>query len=79
MSEPLWTFDEALAATGGIAPGGAAPDLTSVSIDSRTIESGALFAAIRGDNLDGYADESTGCLQLCVMCNQGRPGSRLKC
>ena len=54
MSEPLWTFDEALAATGGIAPGGAAPDLTSVSIDSRTIESGALFAAIRGDNLDGH-------------------------
>ena len=54
MSAPLWTFDEALAATGGKAKADGASDLTSVSIDSRTIEQGALFAAIRGDNLDGH-------------------------
>ncbi|MHA1165346.1 MAG: UDP-N-acetylmuramoylalanyl-D-glutamyl-2,6-diaminopimelate--D-alanyl-D-alanine ligase [Alphaproteobacteria bacterium] len=54
MREPLWTFDEALAATGGKAEGGGARELRSVSIDSRTIEPGALFAAIRGDTLDGH-------------------------
>lgn len=54
MSEPLWTFDEVLAATAGQTEGSDAPSLTSVSIDSRTAEHGALFAAIRGDNLDGH-------------------------
>lgn len=54
MSAPLWTLDEVLEATGGKARGDGASDLTSVSIDSRTIEQGALFAAIRGDNLDGH-------------------------
>ena len=54
MSEPLWTFEEALSATGGCEAGNGHPDLTSVSIDSRTLEPGALFAAIRGDNLDGH-------------------------
>ncbi len=54
MSGPLWTFDEVMAATGGSVEGGDAPELTSVSIDSRTIKSGALFVAIRGDNLDGH-------------------------
>jgi UDP-N-acetylmuramoyl-tripeptide--D-alanyl-D-alanine ligase len=54
MSEPLWTFEDALAATAGRAEGGGTPELRSVSIDSRTLEPGALFAAIRGDNLDGH-------------------------
>ena len=54
MSTPLWTFDEALVAAGGVATGADGPELTSVSIDSRTIEPGALFAAIRGDTLDGH-------------------------
>ncbi|MFQ5625411.1 MAG: UDP-N-acetylmuramoylalanyl-D-glutamyl-2,6-diaminopimelate--D-alanyl-D-alanine ligase [Methyloligellaceae bacterium] len=54
MAEPLWTFDDVLEATAGWAEGGAAPDLQSVSIDSRTLEPGALFAAIRGDKLDGH-------------------------
>lgn len=54
MADPLWTFQEALAATGGRAGGEGAPELQSVSIDSRTLEPGALFAAIRGDALDGH-------------------------
>ena len=54
MSDPLWTFDEVLSATSGRAEGVGAPALTSVSIDSRTVKPGALFAAIRGDNLDGH-------------------------
>lgn len=54
MSDPLWTFEAVLAATGGKCEGGAAPDITSVSIDSRTIEPGALFVAIRGENNDGH-------------------------
>ncbi len=54
MSEPLWTFEEALSATAGRAEGDGAPDLQNVSIDSRTLEPGALFAAIRGDSLDGH-------------------------
>ena len=54
MAEPLWSFDEVLEATAGSAEGGGARDMPSVSIDSRTLEPGALFAAIRGDNLDGH-------------------------
>ena len=54
MSRPLWKFGDVLAATGGRAEGGETPELTAVSIDSRTLEPGALFAAIRGDNLDGH-------------------------
>lgn len=54
MSEPLWRFDEAVAAAGGDGGGIAGPDLESVSIDSRTIEPNGLFVAIRGDRLDGH-------------------------
>lgn len=54
MSAPLWTFDEVVQATQARVDGDGAPDLSSVSIDSRTIEPGALFVAIRGDNLDGH-------------------------
>jgi len=54
VAEPLWTFEKVLDATAGRAEGAHAPELLSVSIDSRTLEPGALFAAIRGDNLDGH-------------------------
>ncbi|MEM8744640.1 MAG: UDP-N-acetylmuramoylalanyl-D-glutamyl-2,6-diaminopimelate--D-alanyl-D-alanine ligase [Pseudomonadota bacterium] len=54
MTRPLWTFADALAATGGQAEGEGSPDISSVSFDSRTIDKNALFAAIRGDNLDGH-------------------------
>ncbi|MDA7947644.1 MAG: UDP-N-acetylmuramoylalanyl-D-glutamyl-2,6-diaminopimelate--D-alanyl-D-alanine ligase [Hyphomicrobiaceae bacterium] len=54
MTGPLWTFADVLAATGGRVEGDGTPDISSVSFDSRTLEIGALFAAIRGDNLDGH-------------------------
>ena len=55
MTQPLWTFADAVSATGGRAEGEGMPDIQSVSFDSRTLEKGALFAAIRGDSLDGHA------------------------
>ena len=54
MTRPLWRFDAAVAAAGGEASQTDVPDLTGVSIDSRTIAPGALFVAIRGDRLDGH-------------------------
>ena len=48
----LWTAQEAAAATGGVCVG----DWTAggVSIDSRTVEPGDLFVALRGPTFDGH-------------------------
>ncbi|GAB4232223.1 MAG: UDP-N-acetylmuramoylalanyl-D-glutamyl-2,6-diamino pimelate--D-alanyl-D-alanine ligase [Methyloligellaceae bacterium] len=56
MSGVLWTYADILAAVDGLSEGSAPPDLpvTSVSIDTRTLEPGALFVAIRGERLDGH-------------------------
>lgn len=54
MSTPLWTIDEILAATGGSVRGDPG-DVLGVSIDSRTVEPGDLFIAIKGDQFDGHA------------------------
>ena len=54
MSTPLWTRDDAIAATGGKAEG-AGWTATGVSIDSRTLQAGDLFVAIAGENSDGHA------------------------
>ena len=52
MTAPLWTFDEIAAAIGVPAPGvGIA---TGVSIDSRILEAGDLFVAIKGERMDGH-------------------------
>ena len=49
---PLWTSDEAAAATGGRTHG---PwSATGVSIDSRSVEAGDLFVALAGPNHDGH-------------------------
>jgi len=50
------TLADVLAATGGVLGGPAAGEtpVTSVSIDSRTLEPGALFVAIRGPRFDGH-------------------------
>jgi UDP-N-acetylmuramoyl-tripeptide--D-alanyl-D-alanine ligase len=48
----FWTLDRVAEALGG-GPGGAAA-LTSVSTDTRTIEAGALFVALRGERFDGH-------------------------
>ncbi len=52
MSGPLWTAHETAAATGGkpSAPFGA----TGVSIDTRSLQPGDLFVALKGPNHDGH-------------------------
>lgn len=54
MSEPLWTLDDFLAATGGEKRGDAADAVTGISIDSRTLEPGEAFICIIGDRFDGH-------------------------
>jgi UDP-N-acetylmuramoyl-tripeptide--D-alanyl-D-alanine ligase len=48
----IWTSAEAVAATGGHATH--AFEVTSISIDSRTIKEGQAFLALKGDKLDGH-------------------------
>jgi UDP-N-acetylmuramoyl-tripeptide--D-alanyl-D-alanine ligase len=52
MVEPLWTFEGIAAATGASLPGPGAA--TGVSIDSRTLQPGDLFVAIKGERMDGH-------------------------
>ncbi len=56
MTRPLWTAEEAAAATGGRATG-AWPEagVSGVSIDSREIRPGDLFVALAGEARDGHA------------------------
>ncbi|MGE0008484.1 MAG: UDP-N-acetylmuramoylalanyl-D-glutamyl-2,6-diaminopimelate--D-alanyl-D-alanine ligase [Parvibaculaceae bacterium] len=55
MAEPvLWTVDELVAITGGALRGAVAMPLTGVSIDSRSAAEGDIFAAIKGDRVDGH-------------------------
>jgi UDP-N-acetylmuramoyl-tripeptide--D-alanyl-D-alanine ligase len=49
----LWTSGEVIKATGGQCTGTWAA--TGVSIDSRTVEKGDLFIALKGPNFDGHA------------------------
>jgi UDP-N-acetylmuramoyl-tripeptide--D-alanyl-D-alanine ligase len=49
----LWTSDEILQATGGQWQGEGFA-ISSVSIDTRTLQPGALFVALRGENFDGH-------------------------
>jgi UDP-N-acetylmuramoyl-tripeptide--D-alanyl-D-alanine ligase len=52
MDEPLWSFEEISSATGAALP--AAGKTGGVSIDSRTLQRGDLFVAIRGGQNDGH-------------------------
>ncbi len=51
-ARPLWTRDEAVAATGGRSPRDW--QVTGISIDSRTLQPGDLFVALPGPNFDGH-------------------------
>ena len=53
MSEPLWTSGEICVATGGVLLG-ADFEATGVSIDTRTLEPGDLFVALKGER-EGFA------------------------
>ena len=52
MKATLWTKESVCGATGGA--GGGDWSATGVSIDSRTIESGDLFIALKGPHTDGH-------------------------
>ena len=52
MAEPLWTSGDICAATGGLLQG-ASFEATGVSIDTRSLESGDLFVALKGER-DGF-------------------------
>ena len=49
---PLWTAENAKAATGGNGAGGWQAD--GVSIDSRSVKPGDLFVALKGPSHDGH-------------------------
>ena len=49
---PLWTAEEIAAATGGAQAGDFAAE--GVSIDTRTLQPGDLFIALKGPNFDGH-------------------------
>lgn len=51
---PLWTLDAMMRATGGRVVGSPAPAITGISIDTRTLEKGDAFFAIKGDRVDGH-------------------------
>ena len=54
MTQPLFTLDAILEATGGTASGVSAEAINSISIDSRELGPDALFVAIKGDRFDGH-------------------------
>ncbi len=55
MAEALWELAELQKALGADAAGEAGNAITGVSIDTRTLQPGDLFFAIKGDNSDGHA------------------------
>ncbi|MBN9671649.1 UDP-N-acetylmuramoylalanyl-D-glutamyl-2,6-diaminopimelate--D-alanyl-D-alanine ligase [Roseibium aggregatum] len=54
MSDPLWTLSEFVEAAGGRVKGEAGSEIGGISIDSRTLQPGDAFVAIKGDRLDGH-------------------------
>lgn len=53
----LWNADEITGATGGVTPAGVSSTgwtVSGVSIDSRTLDPGDLFVALRGPKFDGH-------------------------
>ena len=52
--QPLWTLAEVADATGGCVEGDVTLPLNGVAIDSRAINKGDIFVAIKGDRTDGH-------------------------
>lgn len=59
MSPALWTRAELETATGGHFAGSEGNDVTGISIDTRTLQPGDLFIALKGDSSDGHAHVAT--------------------
>lgn len=55
MSNTIWRGADLAVIMAGVAPNPLPQAITSVSIDTRTLEPGALFFAIRGDLHDGHS------------------------
>ncbi|MBA3003379.1 MAG: UDP-N-acetylmuramoyl-tripeptide--D-alanyl-D-alanine ligase [Desulfurivibrio sp.] len=56
LQNPVWTLSQVLLATGGrFLSGKTEAGFRRVCTDSRSIEPGDLFVALRGDNFDGHA------------------------
>jgi len=53
MTEPLWTWRDLLAASGAVADGAPTAPITGFSLDTRTLQPGDVFVAIR-DVRDGH-------------------------
>ncbi|MEQ1712998.1 MAG: Mur ligase family protein, partial [Hyphomicrobium sp.] len=53
IADPLWTFDDLVAATGAVVDGAPSGGIGGVSIDTRTIQPGDLFVALT-DVRDGH-------------------------
>jgi len=53
MLEPLWTYEDFVAASGGKSDGEGSIEITGVSIDTRTLLPGDVFVAIK-DQRDGH-------------------------
>ncbi len=54
MSAPLWSFADLVDAVRGRPTGTSAPAVGGISIDSRTVQPGDAFFAIKGDRFDGH-------------------------
>lgn len=54
MSAPLWSGEQLVAAMGARGQGAIPEAITGVSIDTRTLEAGDAFFAIRGEARDGH-------------------------
>ena len=54
MSTVLWTAEAFAAAMDGRPFGGGSPRITGISIDTRTLQPGDAFFAIKGDRFDGH-------------------------
>ncbi len=54
MAELLWSWTDLIAATRGRPEGTASGGVNGISIDTRTLQPGDLFVAIRGDTQDGH-------------------------
>jgi len=74
MTQPLFTIQAILDATGGRAEGVEAVAVNAISIDSRELGPDALFVAIRGERFDGhdFVDAALASGAVAALVSEGR-------